>query len=262
MKITANRRDDILRRKNEWEEDYNRRKSSHEMEVQNYREAQRQVGLPVQKFFEDMFAKYNLLDAVVRVDPGRWEENSLGVHIEVNEDNKFAESVDVALAWRYDAYMKQGEVVRESSSWSGMQAVTADQLANLEQSLNALKELASLDWVDLLDRKLPEWDTYVTTRNPSRSSRPNFEQELMEAELEDIIGERKMIKVHPFDSSWYNGYVYVAIVKDSGSQYTIKEIPEYYVQRGEASKYFDKTDLHRVKKIKIKPVQPLEIIEV
>ena len=82
---------------------------------------------------------------------------------------------------------------------------------------------------------------------------------------------RKFVEVLPFNSSWYEGSdkwsrrgnVYVAIVKDSGSQYTIKECPRAYVEKpdeypGEVKKMFDRGDTHRVKKSQIVPVEPLQ----
>lgn len=258
MKITANRRDDILRRKAEWQSEFDKKKEAHDREYSRWLSAQEDVATPAKEYLENLFAKYPLLDAKISVTPGRYGSDSLRAEIRVNENSK----MDSALSWGYEVYLLDGEVVRETSSWSGMNAVTLQQIEELEQSVAALKEIAVINWYTILDKRLPKYNDYIKTPDPSYESKPNWNAELAEAELEDIIGERKMIKVQPFDSSWYNGYVYVAIIKDSGSQYTIKEIPEYYVQRGEASKYFDKTDPHRVKKIKIKPVQPLEIIEV
>lgn len=258
MKITANRRDDILRRKAEWESEFTKQKEAHDREYDRWLAAQEDVAAPAKEYLENLFKKYPLLNANISVTPGRYGQDSLRAEIRVNEHSK----MDSALSWGYEAYILNGEVVRETSSWSGMNAVTFKQIEELEQSVAALKEIAVINWYSILDIRLPKYDDYIKTPDPSFGSKPNWDAELAEAELDDIIGERKMIKVHPFDSSWYNGYVYVAIVKDSGSQYTIKEIPEYYVQRGEASRYFDETDPHRVKKIKIKPVQPTEIIDV
>ena len=261
MKITANRRDDILRRKAEWQAEFDRKKEAHDREYDSWLYAQEEVTQPVADFLKNLFTKYPLLDAKIGVAPGRYGENSLSVDIDVNHIGVFSDR-EHALAWGYKAFLNKGELVRETSSWSGMNAVTADQISELEQSVAVLKELSSLDWVDLLDKKLPDYRDYIKTPDPSYESRPNWDAELTAAELEDIIGERKMVLVRPFSGSWYNGEVYIAIVKDSGSQYTIIECPKYSANKGEASKYFDNADTHRVKKTNVHPVTPLDIIEV
>lgn len=270
MKITANRKEDILRRKAEYEEDFNRRKVQHEAEEQKFREAQYAVADPVKKELQAVFEPYTTLHARIDVDPwGRFGGRGMAVRIDVNDNEKFSD--DTALAWDYSAYIgEDGEPVRETSSWSGMKAVTEDQLKNLEETLAVLKELATLDWKALLDRAMPDWKDYITTPDPSYDrDRPNFDQELAEAEIEEIIGKRKMIEVLPFSGSWYYDdrsrrarNVFIAIVKDSGSQYTIKECPMYAYEKGEATKYFDEGESHRVKKANIKPAKPINVIDV
>lgn len=262
MKITCNRKEDILRRKAEYEDAYNKQKEAHDAEFRNFRNAQFSAVEPTKKYLEDLFAKYPTLHAKVVVDPwGRYDSDGISVRIDVNDSEKFND--DTALSWDYSAYLtSDGEVKRESSSWSGMKAVTRDQLKNLEETVAVLKELADLDWENLLKKEMPKYEDYVTTREPDRRNKPDFDRELIEAEIEDIIGQRKMIEVKPFSSSWYNGNVFVAIVKDSGSQYTIVECPSYAQKQGEASKYFDHADSHRVRKNQIVPVVPTNVIEV
>ena len=270
MKITATKKEDILRRKAEYEEDYNRRKAQHDEELHKFKEAQYAVADPVKEELEKLFAKYPSLHPIIEVDPwGRFGSGGMSARIRVNDNEKFHD--DIALAWDYSAYIdKDGQVKRETSSWSGMQAVTAEQLVNLEQTLGALKELSTLDWKGLLDRALPEYKDYVTTRDPSfERDKPDFNKELKEAELEELVGQRKMVEVKPFQTSWYYDSrfrnpdtIFVAIVKDSGSQYTIKECPKSAFKRGEAKRYFDADSMHRVKKDSIVPVEPLNIIEV
>ena len=270
MKITSNRREDILKRKAEYEEDFNRRMAQREAEEQKLREAQYAIADPVKQELESIFEPYTTLHARVDVDPwGRFGGRGMAVRINVNESEKFSD--DTALSWDYSAYIgADGEPARETSSWSGMKAVTENQLKNLEETLAVLKELATLDWKSLLDRAMPEFKDYITTPDPSRdSNKPNFDQELAEAEMEDIIGQRKMIEVQPFSGSWYSDItnrrsrnLFIAILKDSGSQYTIKECPMYGYEQGNAAKYFDEGESHRVKKANIKPAKPINVIDV
>ena len=262
MKITANRKEDILRRKAEYEADVEKRKSEYDAQEQKYYEAEEAVFAPVRSELEDMLKKYPRLESEVRVETAPFRRNGLRVCIRVNDRD--VHDKKKALSWNYDAYLgDEGEVVRETGSWSGLQAVTDEQLEQLEQSLQALKELKDLDWNGLLNRSLPNFRDYITVDDPRYDrNKPDFDKELREAEIEDIIGQRKMILVKQFPGSWYWKDHYVAITRDSGSQYTIVECPMGEYEAGNASKFFDAGQSHRVKKEQIVPVQPINIIDV
>lgn len=262
MKITANRKEDILRRKAEYEADAERRRKQVEEEEHNFHVAELAVTEPVKQEIEKIFSKYPTLHANVTVERAPFRQLGLRVRIDVNEREKFENST--ALAWDYDVYLtEEGDVKRETSSWSGMQAVTSDQLKNLEETVAVLKELLDVDWKSILNKTLPNYRDYLKTDDPRYDrNKPDFDRELMEAEIEDIIGQRKMIKVKEFPSSWYGRDHYIAILKDSGTQYTIKECPMYSYEEGQASKIFDQGESHRVKKSQIVPVKPIDIIDV
>lgn len=264
MKITSSRKDDIIRRRDEFDRRKAEIKRQQDEEYERFRQAEYVVTEGAKKELEDMFAKFHFDDLEIRVEEGRFSAPGISVTIRVNDRDHF--NKNKALSWNYDARLgKEGEVIRETSSWSGLQAVTPEQIDDLERSLAAIKMLAGLDWEKFLNRAMPDWKDYVKTETPEDlKRRPNFEQELADAELEDLVGSRKMILCKNFPSSWYGRNVYVAIIKDSGSQWTIKEIPEYYVEQNpeEATKAFDKSESHRVKKSQIVPVKPYKIIEV
>lgn len=264
MKITSSRKDDIIRRRDEFDKRANEVKKLQQEEYERYHQAERAVTEGAKKELESMLSKYGFADLEVRVEPGLFRAPGISVTIRVND--RSVHSDKKALSWNYDARLgKDGEVIRETSSWSGLNAVTEEQLSDLENTLACLKMLAGLDWEKFLNRSMPEWKDYIKTETPEDlKRRPNFEQELADAELEDLVGSRKMILCKNFPSSWYGRNVYVAIIKDSGSQWTIKEIPEYYVEQNpeEATKAFDKSESHRVKKSQIVPVKPYKIIEV
>lgn len=268
MRITANRKEDIIRRRDE----FNRRRTEVankiKDEYQQLRQAQYAVTEGAKKELEDMFAKFNFDDLEIRVEEGRFRVPGISVSIHVNDRDHF--NKNKALSWSYDASLgAEGEVIRETSSWSGLKAVTPEQIDDLERSLAAIKMLAGLDWETFLNRTMPDYKDYIKTEMPEDlRNRPDFEQELKDAELEDIIGKRKMIECEPFESSWYRGNVFVAIVKASPAQYTIIESPsrksfdnpdQYLYDPVEA---FNQGSTHRVKKSAIVPVIPINVIEV
>lgn len=269
MKITSNRREDILKRKAEYEEDVARRVAQVEKEEREFRDAEDAVTNPVKAMLADIAAKYPRLDVEIRVERGgRFGDH--GIRVEIHVNDRDVHDTSKSLSWNYDAYINDGEVVRETGSWSGLNAVTPEQLEHLEQSVAFLKELANLDWMGILNKDMPKYKDYLKTDDPRYDrNKPDFDAELDQVEIEDIIGQRKMIEVKPFSTSWYysdrlrtNPNVFVAILKDSGSQYTIIECPKRSFENGEGSKYFDANNYHRVKKEAIKPVKPLNIQDV
>ena len=269
MKITSNRREDILKRKAEYEEDVARRSKQVEEEERAYEEAELAVTNPVKAMLADILAKYPRLSAEIRVERGG-RFGGEGIRVEIRVNDRDVHDKSKALSWNYDAYINDGEVIRETGSWSGLQAVTPEQLEHLEQSVACLKELSTLDWEGILNKTMPNYKDYLHTMDPRYDrNKPDFDAELAQVELEDIIGQRKMIEVQPFTTSWYyndrlrtNPNVFVAILKDSGSQYTIVECPKRSFENGEGSKYFDANNYHRVKKEAIKPVKPFNIQDV
>lgn len=268
MKITSNRREDILKRKAEYEEDVARRVAQVEKEEQEFRDAEATVTNPVKAMLADIAAKYPRLDVEIRVERGG-RFGGEGIRVEIHVNDRDVHDKSKALSWNYDAYINDGEVVRETGSWSGLNAVTPEQLEHLEQSVAFLKELANLDWMGILNKDMPKYKDYLKTDDPRYDrNKPDFDAELDQVDIEDIIGQRKMIEVKPFSTSWYysdrgrNPNVFVAILKDSGSQYTIIECPKSSFENGEGSKYFDRNNYHRVKKDVIKPVRPLNIQDV
>ena len=260
MRIVSSRKDDVLRRKAEYEADFNKRKLEYDTQLKKYYEARATAVEPVKNYFENLFSKYPLLHADIRVEGSVYGDRGIRVEIIVDENNKFKDNI--SLSWNYDAYINQGQVVRETSSWSGMSAVTSDQLAHLEQSLSALKDLANVDWDRVLNITLPDYTEYISVTDPRFDrDKPNFKQELLEAELDDLVGQRKVIEVEPFDSSWFRGPSFVAIVRDTGKQYVIKQWSRL-TNPEDISGRFDTTESRRVKKSSIIPVEPINIVEV
>lgn len=272
MKITANRKEDILKRKAEYEADVAKRQEEYDAQKDAYYQAEEAVYAPVREYLENLFKKYTRLETEVRVEAAPFRHKGLRVYIRVNDRD--VHDKKKALSWNYDVYLgDDGEVIRETGSWSGLQATTEEQLEQLEQSLFALKELKDLDWGDLLNKTLPNFRDYITVSNPRYDrDKPDFDKELREAEMDDIIGQRKLIEVKAFPSSWYYpSYkmrnppnVFVAIVKDSGTQYTIKEVSSSTMQRGmdDVKRVFDENSAHRVKKDQIIPVMPINIVDI
>lgn len=266
MKIIASRLDDVLREKEEYDARRKAYNDAQENAFRNYRQASNAVTRVVKEYLEQDLANFPALNFEVRVDQD-WKD-MISARVLCNEANKFAKTS--ALSWSYEAKLNQktGEVISETSSWSGLKATTPAQLDSLRQTVEALEYLNNVDWARLLDVQMPNFDDYagdIPERVPDRS----FSAEIAEAAIEDIIGTNKAIRVYNYDGSDYNPYVktlWMMVERATPSRYVADFCSGKY-DANEASDYFA-SDLRRgwgfrqISKMKIGVVQPVEIIEV
>lgn len=229
MKITCNRRDDILKRKQEHESDRAKRQAKYDEEYKAYKDESRNREDKIRNDVIDAIGNTSL-DLAINV------ENMFGSRYKIrvsDEDNKFDD--DKALSWTWEVSLdKNGDVKKESSSWSGMKAVTANNISNLKEIVRVLETLNKIDFKMLLTEiEPPEYQDYVTENNPQYETAPNFDRELMEADVEDCIGTRK--GVLGTYSKIYRGDVYHFIQRETPSSYTVWDIPAYYVENHDGS---------------------------
>lgn len=263
MKITCTKRDDILKRKSEYEADRSSRQSKYDAQYRKYLE---EDGRREEKIRNDVIGAIGetSLDLEIRVS-GRFEHK---YEISVSDENdKFNE--DKALSWDWKVYLdKNGDVKKESSSWSGMNAVTAKNLSNLKEIVRVLEILNNIDFKMLLEEiRPPRYQDYVTENNPEYETAPDFDRELMEADIEDAIGTRKGIL--GTGSKFYRGNVYHFIQRETPSSYNMWDIPAYYVEKNDGSlsdlfeKYNDSGSNYNMRKDKFFETieKPIKIVD-
>lgn len=267
--VTAGRREDIIKQRDEWEADFNTKQAQHESEVQSWRTAMYNSVKSAQDYLEKELGKFSALNFDIAVDPtGKYVEGRRDwvaqVRIMCNERDHFAP--ENALSWNFDVYLDEsGTPVKETGSWSGLKATTAQQLESLKQTLDALTFLNNVDWPTVLNLKVPGYEEYVHTLDPRRDNRPNFEQQLMEVDLEDLVGADKVVKVENWEGSGYRGkYAWVQLVRETPAGYTIRV-------RGDWSENDVRTWLRRaidqnfatqrMRKSSLKPVMPIETMD-
>lgn len=229
MKITCNRRDDILKRKQEYESDRAKRQAKYDEEYKAWKD-------------EEHGRRQSLEKAVIRaignttLDLTIYVGMSFGTGYRIrvsDEDNKF--DGDKALSWTWEVSLdKDGDVKKESSSWSDMKAVSAANLSNLKEIVRVLEILNNIDFKTMLNRVTPpNPDDYITGPSPEYETAPSFDKELMEVDVEDCIGTRKGIL--GTYSKIYRGDVYHFIQRETPASYTVWDIPAYYVENHEGS---------------------------
>lgn len=263
MKITCNRRDDILKRKQEYESDRAKRQAKYDEEYKAWED-------------EEHGRRQSLENAVIRaignttldltIDVGMSFTTGYRIRIS-DEDNKFDD--DKALSWTWEVSLdKNGDVKKESSSWSGMKAITANNINNLKEIVRVLEILNNIDFKTMLNRvTLPNPDDYITGPSPKYETAPDFDKELMEIDVEDCIGTRKGIL--GTGSKFYRGNVYHFIQRETPSSYNMWDIPAYYVEKNDGSlsdlfeKYNDAGSNYNMRKDKFFETieKPIKIVD-
>lgn len=259
MRIISNRADDLRKAKSDYIERKNERDRLSEEGYKRFKDE-------TQKVFDIVLNEVESTIKPIRpsvnvdVRSGLW--NSIEVSIS-DEDDKFNE--DKALAWSYRINMdNEGNINKESSSWSGLNATTETNLADLKNIVECLEAIQNIDWASVLGKELPKYDEYVPKFDDDPDSKRNFDREIKEAEIEDLIGSNTLVKTSGLDRNW-RGQTYVGILKDSGSQYTVFEIPSRYIDNAIENNEIDnyRSDAFRVKKDKLlnSIIYPLDVIE-
>ena len=263
MKITSAKRDDILKRKAEYEADKAKRQAKYNDQYQAYSD---ETNRRQEKIKSDISGAIGDTSLNIDIDV----RNTFSGNYEVvvsDEDDKF--NPDKALSWNWRVTLdKNGEVKKESSSWSGLQAVTAKNLSNLKEIVRILEILNKIDFKMLLEEVTPpNYTDYVTENDPRYDDPENFDRELLEADVEGTIGNRQGIL--GTGSKFYRGKVYHFIQKETPSSYTMWDIPAYYVDTAEGSlsdlfeKYSSSRNTYSMRKDKFFETidQPMKVVD-
>lgn len=238
MKIIASRKDDLIRERETYEAERERRRSQKHEEELLYRQAAENVGDMIRRRVTDRLGEVKLskLDIEVR---RRWQmsdDESWEVRV-VGNSNHF--DSEVALSWDWTVWISgEGEIKKESGSWSGLKATTPAQIEDLKESVRILELLNNMDWHLILKAPSPKYSDYIDSENSQalRKMNRNFDDEIKDAEIEELVGQPVLIKVNGLESQYYRGGgAYIQIVSQSDKFYTIKYLPDSYVTRFEPS---------------------------
>lgn len=259
MKITCTKRDDILKRKQEYEADRSQRQARYDAQSKNYDDEDISRQKTIENAVKQLLGDTGL-DLRIRVTYSSLGNHSYKVEI-TDEDDKF--NPDKSLAWRWSVCLTdEGDVTKASSSWSGLNAVSKKNIDNLKAIVAVLEKLNDIDWKSVLSVRPPKYNDYITEKNPKWDRDvPDFDKELLEADIEELIGTNQGV-LRDSGSKYYRGNVYSVIVKQSGSQYTVADVPEFTVKNNRSVDISSKieSESYRISKDKffqglVKPLQ-------
>ena len=200
MKIYSSRVDDLRREQSEYQARYQRAEDIRREQRMQYKSDLSDVCRNVESNVYGALRGLNALNFEVTASE-RWGRG-LALRVECDERVKFEDSS--ALSWNFNVELdRDGKVKKETGSWSGLKATTAEQLESLRQTLKALEILNDLDWEAIIDVKVPDEDDYVT--EPMVTKR-DYKLDLVLAQLKEQVG--KFTVCHHKDQPW--GYVIVS----------------------------------------------------
>lgn len=239
MKIREDRRSDIIAARDTWDSEYERSKAEQDRQVQEFEDAQDEVRLFIEDKVRSILGRKHK-DLSVDITFGSWSTirvgNSSGMH------------TDMPLTWSFEVSLdKDGNVRKETGSWSGLRATSLEDIQQLRDTLDALEILNNIDWRDILtdmQEQLPHWKDYVSVKVPDRRGRPDFEAELKSLDIENAVGKEVLIKGRPIKyEKRFTKDSYYIIHKITPKQASVTEFPmqvaEDYMNREPDRSLFD-----------------------
>ena len=140
-RVYSSKRDDILKRQAAYEADYADKKSRYDAQYSKYKEVS-------YNFFESVADEVRnaIGHTTLNLDIEASERWGDGISVRISDENdKFNDNK--ALAWSYSAEMsRSGEIKKESSSWSGLNACTPAAIDNLKEIVRVIEIINNLDW--------------------------------------------------------------------------------------------------------------------
>ena len=274
--IRASRKDDLIREQQQWKMRHDARQVLYNEQEGRYDKARWDWKDSVVDLIKKQFSSYisKLPYLEINVDDG-WRRTE--VRFKYADYLGSDDRANVSLRWSYTIYLTEnGQIEKETNSWSGFEAVTPEQIDDLMNSANFLKAIVDFDWAPLLNEakaSVPKYSQYVGVRDPNHDpdyKDPGYDKMIKEAELDEALNSDMWIKAQ--GSFGYDKWVY--IVSQTPKFYNIISLDDYQITHAtesnsnlaqlnsmisnpkDASPYY----LNRIKKDALKVTTPVETI--
>ena len=224
------RRSDIIAARDAWKSDFDSRKAKYNSQKAEYSKAQYAIAKEIEELVKQELGNTSL---VLEFDIRPYGSYSYEVRITANEYQKFDK--DRALSWNWGCELDgDGNVRKESGSWSGLNATTKEQLDDLRETLRVLDILNNMDWKAILDDanvRKPKSSDYFTMDDPAYEQKPDFGKQLKMASIEDAIGQNILIKGNSLRAGQRKSYY--LIHRQTPKQTSVTELSEYNIKRAQ-----------------------------
>ena len=229
MIIKETKADEIRAAKDAWDAEFEKANNEYEDQEQNYRYALYTVMENIEQGIRDKLSDLNIENLTIEADPygGRF-----GSEFHTDIKFKYGRPSDNKTSLRWDAKIylnNSGEVMKETGSWSGLEATTPELIADLKNSVQVIERIMNMDWQEIIldaETKRPNYKDYITKTRPNRGNRPKFEDQILEATIDDIGGTNTLIKGNNNNyrrPGWYK------VIKATPKRYTVSFTPDNYL---------------------------------
>ena len=206
------RRREIDQQAQKYNAEYDAKKNERDIQKDTYKNVVRGIKDGVKSNLEKILPYSDLLD--INISQEYDYNNDFKSYLGIKISYELHKTADQSLAWNYYVSLdRNGNVKKESGSWSGLNAVTKEQLDDLEKSIEILKKLNDIDWEPILKTNIPDIRNYITA--DPLPKRIDFTFEQFNADLEDFVGQDVMfISKYLLDNTKnYYGSRYGYIIK-------------------------------------------------
>ena len=215
---SVQRYNEAVQRHNDQQKSYDRQKK--QFNVKN-KASEDVVSFAIRDMLEDATSPEFMQDVDVFVGIDFYSRsNTYGkISVDYGENRKFDD--DVPLVWNWTFYFSGsddssgGKTNRETSSWSGLNATTAENINILKQSVSALETLAKVNdtfILNLLRSNAIYKEDYVTQKVDKVDT-----AKYLQEQLEALAGTGMLIRTEDNISSER----YIELVKSTPSQFTV-----------------------------------------
>lgn len=247
---------DVKRELEQVDNDIRTKKAQYDEEASKWRYAIYEVANSIKEEIAEDIGEVSI-PLEIDVKPG-FRSHGYEVTIK-NSDNPHD---DQALNWNWDAYIdEQGEVKKESGSWSGLTAISAENIDNLKESVRVLEILNNMDFSKILSRSMPEASDYIMHRYPTKDDMQRKDEltaELFESEMNEVMENGSWIKLKDGQGKYYRRNAYIRILSESPKMYKVAE--EFGSRISPESAGYD----YNIRKEKLESIiqKPFDILEV
>lgn len=247
---------DVKRELEQVDNDIRTKKAQYDEDYGNWRKAIYEVANSIKEEIAEYIGEVSI-PLEIDVKPG-FMSHGYGVTIK-NSDNPHD---DQALNWNWSASIDaHGGIKKESGSWSGLTAISAENIDNLKESVRVLEILNNMDFVKILSRSMPKDSDYITHDYPTNDDiqhKNALTAELFESEMNEVMENGNWIKLKDGQGKYYRRDAYIRILSESPKMYKVAE--EFGSRISPESAGYD----YNIRKEKLESIiqKPFDILEV
>lgn len=256
--INCSRVDDLKKEAETYDAKRSEAEKMRNSEKLEYRNAVSLLTKSIEKSILAKLASCNTSDINIQINQSFGDEFEIIIN---NGENPHNKSQGLSWNWRVSVDY-DGNIKKDSGSWSGLKAITKEQINDLRNTVEILSILNDMNWKDVFDvirKNYPEYEDYIKTEVPKTR---NFDKEIEEAEIDECVGNTNLAIEGEKGASKYFSIMrpfYYIIEKETPSQFRVQEVA-FNDNMTEA----EFGDVYNIKKDKFYSCikRPLNIIEI